>query len=79
MNPSDLLKQILSTKPVKTTTGVVSRVEGRSVYLVEGGQTRVATALPGDASMYSPGDTVKIEGGILVGKAAPRRSKFIYL
>lgn len=79
MNPSDLLKKILSKKQSYATTGIVSRVEGRSVYLLENGQMRVATSLPGDASVYSPGDAVKIEGGVLMGKAAPKRSKYVYL
>jgi hypothetical protein len=79
MNPSEMLKQLLTNNQPQTSTGIVSRVEGRSVYLVESGRIRVATSLPGDVSIYSPGDVVKIEGGILVGKAAPRRSKYIYL
>jgi hypothetical protein len=80
MNPVESLSRILAKKEaVKTATGVVSKVEGRTVYMVDRGGTRVANILPGDASLYKPGDRVQLEGGILVGKVMPRRSKKFYL
>ena len=73
---SDLLRKKQQTQK---TIGVISKVDGRSFYLIEDGKPRVATALPGDVSLYKAGDRVQLEGGVVVGKVSPRRSKKFYL
>lgn len=79
MNPSELLQKLLSGQSSGPRSGVVSKVEGRSVYVVDKGSVRAVTSLPGDVSQYRPGDVVRLDGGVLLGKSPPRPSKYFYL
>ena len=79
MNPLDALRQLVAEKSAAKSTAVVSRVEGQTLFLVDKGQSRAATMLPGDISRYKPGDSVVVEGGVVVGKDTARRTKYVYI
>lgn len=77
MNPANKLKSLIADVAPAKTTAVISAVEGSTVYVVDRGQSRAASILPGDISSYKPGDTVRLEGGVVLGKDSPRKTKFI--
>lgn len=79
MNSAKLLKEMLSGAKQSMSSAVVSAVQGRSLYVIESGQTRVASILSGDVTAYKPGDTVKVQGSVVVGRVSPRKSKVVYV
>lgn len=79
MNSAKLLKDLLGGRRPSLSSATVSAVQGSSLYVIESGQTRVATIIAGDATAYKPGDIVKIQGSVVVGRVSPRKSKVVYV
>lgn len=79
MNPNTLLRNLINPQTPTVSTAVISAVKGRVAYIVDRGKTRAATLRPEDTTMYKAGDTVQVEGSVLIGKTSVRRSKVVYL
>lgn len=79
MNPALQLQKLLGPKRPSVSSAVVSSVDGRTLYVIESGQTRVANAVAGDATAYKPGDVVRVQGSVVVGRVSPRKSKVVYV